>query len=54
MAKIGVQAMMLSDRVAEIGAFGTLRQVAAIGSLAVGRSQIALARSSGWTSPRCR
>src|SRR6478752_3269339 len=40
MAKIGVQAMMLKDSVAEIGAFETLRKVSAIGYHAVEISQI--------------
>ena len=42
MAKIGVQAMMLKDSVAEIGAFETLRKVDAIGYHAVEISQIAM------------
>jgi sugar phosphate isomerase/epimerase len=41
-AKIGVQAMMLKDSVAEIGAFETLRKVSAIGYHAVEISQIAM------------
>lgn len=40
MAKIGVQAMMLKDSVAELGAFETLRKVNAIGYNAVEVSQI--------------
>ena len=40
MAKIGVQAMMLKDSFAEIGAFETLRKVSAIGYNAVEISQI--------------
>ncbi|WP_461173899.1 sugar phosphate isomerase/epimerase [Arthrobacter sp. Z1-9] len=40
MAKLGVQAMMLKDSVAEIGAFETLRKVSAIGYNAVEISQI--------------
>ncbi len=40
MAKIGVQAMMLKDSFAEIGAFETLRKVSAIGYNAVEVSQI--------------
>ena len=39
-AKIGVQAMMLKDSFAEIGAFETLRKVSAIGYNAVEISQI--------------
>jgi sugar phosphate isomerase/epimerase len=42
MAKIGVQAMMLKDSVAEIGAFETLRKVSAIGYNAIEVSQIAM------------
>ena len=42
MAKIGVQAMMLKDSVAEIGAFETLRKVSEIGYHAVEISQIAM------------
>lgn len=40
MAKIGVQAMMLKDSFAEIGAFETLRKITAIGYHAVEISQI--------------
>ncbi|WP_240629590.1 sugar phosphate isomerase/epimerase family protein [Specibacter cremeus] len=40
MAKIGVQAMMLRDSFAEVGAFETLRKVSAIGYNAVEISQI--------------
>jgi sugar phosphate isomerase/epimerase len=40
MAKIGVQAMMLKDSVAETGAFDTLRKVSEIGYHAVEISQI--------------
>lgn len=40
MAKIGVQAMMLKDSFAELGAFETLRQVSEIGYGAVEVSQI--------------
>ena len=40
MAKIGVQAMMLKDSFAEVGAFETLRKVSAIGYNAVEISQI--------------
>ena len=40
MTKIGVQAMMLKDSVAEIGAFETLRKVSEIGYHAVEISQI--------------
>ena len=40
MAKIGVQAMMLKDSFADIGAFETLRKVSAIGYNAVEISQI--------------
>ena len=40
MAKIGVQAMMLKDSVAEIGAFETLRKISTIGYHAVEISQI--------------
>ncbi len=40
MAKIGVQAMMLKDSFAEVGAFGTLRKVTDIGYHAVEMSQI--------------
>lgn len=40
MAKIGVQAMMLRDSVAEVGVFRTLHQVSAIGYHAVEISQI--------------
>ncbi|MDQ1056893.1 sugar phosphate isomerase/epimerase [Arthrobacter globiformis] len=40
MTKIGVQAMMLKDSFAEIGAFETLRKVSAIGYNAVEISQI--------------
>ena len=40
MAKIGVQAMMLKDSVAQVGAFETLRRVSAIGYHAVEISQI--------------
>jgi sugar phosphate isomerase/epimerase len=40
MTKIGVQAMMLKDSVAEIGAFETLRKISAIGYHAVEISQI--------------
>lgn len=40
MAKIGVQAMMLKDSFAEVGAFETLRKVNAIGYNAVEISQI--------------
>jgi sugar phosphate isomerase/epimerase len=39
-AKIGVQAMMLKDSFAEVGAFGTLRKVTDIGYHAVEMSQI--------------
>ena len=42
MAKIGVQAMMLKDSFAEVGAFETLRKVNAIGYNAVEVSQIAM------------
>lgn len=40
MAKLGVQAMMLRDSFAEVGAFETLRKVSAIGYNAVEISQI--------------
>jgi sugar phosphate isomerase/epimerase len=40
MAKIGVQAMMLKDSFAQVGAFETLRRVSAIGYHAVEISQI--------------
>jgi sugar phosphate isomerase/epimerase len=40
MAKIGVQAMMLKDSFAEVGAFETLRKITAIGYRAVEISQI--------------
>lgn len=40
MSKIGVQAMMLKDSVAEVGAFETLRKVSEIGYNAVEISQI--------------
>jgi sugar phosphate isomerase/epimerase len=40
MTRIGVQAMMLKDSVAEIGAFETLRKISAIGYNAVEISQI--------------
>ena len=40
MAKLGVQAMMLRDSFAEVGAFETLRKVSAIGYNAVESSQI--------------
>jgi len=40
MAKIGVQAMMLKDSFAEVGAFETLRKISAIGYHAVEISQI--------------
>jgi sugar phosphate isomerase/epimerase len=41
-AKIGVQAMMLKDSVADVGVFETLRKVDAIGYKAVEISQIAM------------
>lgn len=46
MATIGVQAMMLKDSFAEVGAFETLRRVSAIGYHAVEISQIPMTSSN--------
>ncbi|WP_243076597.1 sugar phosphate isomerase/epimerase [Microbacterium sp. SS28] len=46
MARIGVQAMMLKDSVAEIGAFETLRRVSEIGYRAIEVSQIPMVEAN--------